>query len=240
MMLLIFITVAFLLASTEATPIEECVEQPIYGENCTVFTDEDCNEINERYPVACEFLRYSRKCLLNLINSHNRRQLPLLHLVPWHGRGEWSKRAICMFLRVWSPKSRVRSICRNLRKPWYISTRIVLRHSRRSVHGFWVRSHWPLQRALNMRGYTFPSRRNTCSQRYLPEKLREYHIGSYSGSMRSNVLPRSNPIIQEWALKTNQDVLQVLRAPRFSQQCNANLAVALQFAVQREAGRTVH
>ena len=58
-MLLIFILIASLLASTEATtPMEECVEQPIYGDNCTVFTDEDCTELNKRYPVACECFQY--------------------------------------------------------------------------------------------------------------------------------------------------------------------------------------
>ena len=64
---MVFITIVSLSASAEATLIDECVEQPIYGENCTIFNDEDCTELGRRYPVACEFLCYSARLLIYIL-----------------------------------------------------------------------------------------------------------------------------------------------------------------------------
>ena len=46
--------IAALVASASAQ-VDVCEDQPIYdGDDCTVFTDEDCTEEGKRYRVACE------------------------------------------------------------------------------------------------------------------------------------------------------------------------------------------
>merc|ERR1719414_465354 len=46
------------LAAAASSQILPCEDQPIYGGDCPVFTDEDCTEEGKRYRVACNCHAY--------------------------------------------------------------------------------------------------------------------------------------------------------------------------------------
>ena len=60
------------LAAAASAQILPCEDQPIYGGDCPVFTDEDCTEEGKRYRVACKYKRFSRfQCIrLNICSTY--------------------------------------------------------------------------------------------------------------------------------------------------------------------------
>ena len=56
---------AALVASVSAQA-GECEDQPVYGGDCPVFSDDDCTEEGKRYRVACKITTEVTWCIVEL------------------------------------------------------------------------------------------------------------------------------------------------------------------------------